>query len=206
MPFELVLTEPEPTAGDPTRSDSPVVGAARGVSRVFLQDLPNDYKVFLLYFRAAMPNRPLEDALTQLGDNTGKNLLVNLGSAADPNYDMIVGRFNITRFPVIIMTAVPGLASPASADCTAYAKLDSKELLKSPERTVECAEKLFNLFMQRKIVEAISQAKWSERSAMAGAVLHVIGDGLKAVGGFLADRDISVSVLEGKFELKHSGA
>jgi len=206
MPYNLVLTEPEPAAGGPSRGDAPAVGAARGVTRVFLKDLPDDYKVFLLYFRAAMPNRPLEDGLTQLGDNTGKNLLVNFGSAADDDYDLIVGRFNITQFPVIIMTAIPDLASPAGAEWTAYAKLDSKELLKSPERTVECAEKLFNLFMQRKIVEAISQAKWSERSAMASAVLHVIGDGLKAVGGFLANRDISVSVLEGKFELKHSGA
>ena len=206
MPYELVLTEPEPASVGPTRGDAPAVGAARGFTRVFVKDLPDDYKVFLLYFRAAMPNRPLEDGLTQLGDNTGKNLLVNLGSAADPNYDLIVGRLNITQFPVIIMTAVPDLASPAGAQWTAYAKLDSKELFKSPERTVECAEKLFNLFMQRKIVEAISQAKWTERSAMASAVLRVIGDGLKAVGGFLKDRDISVSVLEGKFELKHSGA
>jgi len=32
------------------------------------------------------------------------------------------------------------------------------------------------------------------------------GDALKAVGGFIARIDISVSVLEGKFELKRSGA
>ncbi len=205
MPFELVLNESEPVADSPAKGD-PSLGAARGVTRVFFSDLPEDYKVFLLYYRAAMPNRLLEQKLTEFGKNTGKNLLVNLGSAADPSYNLVVKRFNIKQFPVIIMTAVPELACPAGADLTAYAKLDNKELLKSPDRTIDCAEKLFNLFIQGKVAEAVSKAKWSERSALIGAVLTVLGDGLKAVGGFIANRDISVSVLEGKFELKHSGA
>jgi hypothetical protein len=197
MAFELVLAEEEPKG--------PEAGAAKGVGRLFFSDLPDDYKVFLLYYRAGMADKDLEDMLVDLGENTGKNLLVNLGSAADPTYDLITKRFDIREFPVIIMTAVPDLASPDNEYLTAYAKLDSKQLLSSPEKTVQCAEKLFNLFIQGKVAEAISKSKWTQRAELAGAIGQVFTNALKAVGGFIASRDISVSVLEGKFELKHSG-
>jgi hypothetical protein len=197
MPFELVLTENEP-------EDS---GAAKGVGSRFFTDLPQEYKVFLLYYRAAMPDRDLEDQLVELGKNAGKNLFVNLGSTKDPNFAMISRRFFAPSqsFPVVIMTAVHDLASPLNEYVTAFVRLDSKQLLSSPEKTVQCAEKLFNLFIQGDVAKAISSAKWTERAALAGAVFNVLGNALKAVGGFMASRDISVSVLEGKFELKRSG-
>lgn len=205
MAFKLVLNEEEPATSATAAGDSSTVGAAKGVGRCFFTDLPEDYKVFLLYYRAAMGDQDLEDKLVELGKNTGKNLFVNLGSAGDPSYAMIIKRFGIEQFPVIIMTAVPDLASPGNEYMTAYAKLDSKQLLSSPEKTVECAEKLFNLFIQGDVAKAISTAKWTQRAELARAVGNVLGDALKAVGGFIASRDISVSVLEGKFELKHSG-
>jgi hypothetical protein len=204
MAFELVLKDEELVTAS-TGVDGPKGGAAKGVSRVFFSNLPEDYKVFLLYYRAGMGDRDLEDKLEDLGKNAGKNLLVNLGSAKDPSYNLIVSRFEIKKFPVIIMTAVPDLASPGDEDLTTYAKLDSEQLLSSPEKTVECAEKLFNLFIQGKVAEAISKAKWTQRAELAGAVGHVLLNALKAVGGFIASRDLSVSVLEGKFEIKRSG-
>jgi hypothetical protein len=193
--FDLVFVEEEPKTS----------GAAKGVGRRFFTDLPDDYKVFLLYYRAAMGDKDLEDKLVELGKNTGKNLFVNLGSAADPSYEMISKRFGLRQFPVIIMTAVPELASAQDKYLTLYAKLDSKQLLGSAEKTVECAEKLFNLFLQGEVAKAISSAKWTQIGELAGAVGRVIGNALKVIGGFMASRDISVSVLEGKFELKHSG-
>lgn len=199
MGYQLAWVEKEPEAG----ASDLKIGEARGVTRVFFNDLPEDYKVFLLYFRAAMGNKALENALVELGDNTGKNLLVNLGSAADPSYEMITNTFDIERFPSIIMTAVPDLASVGGY--TTFAKMESRELLSSPERTVECAEKMFNLFLRGDVAKAISSAKWTERGELAKAVLGVMGSGLKAVGNFVASRDISVSVLEGKFDLKRSG-
>jgi hypothetical protein len=198
MTFEIVLTDAE--SKGPTTA-----GAYRGVSRRFFTDLPTDYKVFLLYYRAAMGNQDLEDKLTELGESAGNNLLVNLGSVSDPNYNLIVKRFDIKKFPVIILTAVADLASPNNGDLTAYAKLDNEHLLSSPEKTVECAERLFNLFIQGKVAGAISTAKWTQRAELAGAISHVFVDALKAVAGFIASRDLSVSVLEGKFEVKRSG-
>lgn len=201
MAYELVFVEGEPKTPGP----GPTIGAAKGVGRRFFTDLPEDYKVFLLYYRAAMGDKDLEDRLVQLGKNTGMNLFVNLGSAADPSYEMISKRFALRQFPVIIMTAVPDLASAQNEYLTLFAKLDSKQLLSSPDKTVECAEKLFNLFIQGEVAKAISSAKWTQIGELAGAVGSVIGNALKVVGGFIASRDITVSVLEGKFELKHGG-
>ena len=196
MAYELVLTEKEPEgAGRPPK----------GISTSFYTDLPQDYEVFLLYFRESMPDKALEKALVALGKNMGKNLLVNLNSAADTSYKMIVERFGIEKFPVIIMTAVGDLAAVSDGSVTTFAKLDSEALLSSPEKTVECAEQLFNLFMQGKVKEAISTAKWTQRTELLKSLGSVVGDGLKAVGKFISTYSISFSAIEGKFELKRSG-
>jgi hypothetical protein len=196
MAFELVLEEPPFTAKS---------GAPKGVSQVFFSNLPQDYKVFLLYFRGAMGNPDLEDRLVEFGKQTGHNLLVNLCSANDPNYDMISERFDIRKFPAIIVTAVPSLAAAGDEYLTTFAKLDNTQLLSSPERTIQCAEELFHLFIRGKVAEAASKAKWAQRAEVAGAVAKALENALKAVGSVLARLELSFSVLEGKFELKYSG-
>jgi len=52
----------------------------------------------------------------------------------------------------------------------------------------------------------LQEARSAERGAMLPRLAKSFGDALKAVGGFIARIDISVSVLEGKFELNRSGA
>ncbi len=195
MAYDLVLSSIEPEGA----------GAKKGVGSRFFKDLPEDSKVFLLYYRGAMPDKPLEDKLTALGKSTGKNLYVNLGSANDDSYGMIVKRFGIRKFPVLIMTAVADLASVDDGSVTTFARLDSDELLSSPEKTVECAEELFNLFIQGKVAEAISKAKWTQRAELLNALGSVVGTALKAVGKFLSSYSITFSAIEGKFELKPSG-
>jgi hypothetical protein len=196
MAFELVLKEPPATVE---------IGAEKGVTRVFFSNLPQNYKVFLLYFRGAMGNPDLEDRLVEFGQQTGHNLLVNLGSAIDPNYDMIVDRFDIKKFPAIIMTAVPSLAAAGDEYLTAFVKLDNTQLLSSPERTIQCVEELFHFFIRGKVAEAASKAKWTQRAEAAGAVARTLENALKAVGSVIARLELSFSVLEGKFELKYSG-
>jgi hypothetical protein len=196
MSFDLILEDAPPTVE---------VGAERGVSSAFLIDLPSDYKVFLLYFRAGMPNEDLEEQLEKLGEAAGNNLLVNLGSARDPNYDMIVERFGIRKFPVIIMTAVPQLAGVGDEYLTTFVRLDNTYLFDTPERTVKCVEELFQLFIQGKVAEAAAKAKWTERAAAAGAVATAVENALKAVGGILAGLELSFSAVEGKFEFKYKG-
>jgi hypothetical protein len=169
---------------------------------VFLTDLPVGVKVFALYYAGVMENEELEKQLRKLGDNTGRNLFINMGRLSDPNFDFIETRFKITKFPVIIMTANDDLASPDGEYLTTYARLDSKLLLSAPDRAMECVEKLFLLFLQKKVADAISSAKWTQRAELLQILNGFFKSALGVVKEFVFERDISFSFLEGKLELK----
>jgi hypothetical protein len=172
---------------------------------VYLDSLPVDYKVYAFYYAGTLSNELLENKLRKLGDITGKNLFVNFGKLSDPRHDEIVERFGVKKYPVIVVTAIDPLASPAGEYLTAYARLDGKHLLDSPERTIECVQALFNLFLQGKVSQAISQAKWKQRKALVADLGQFFAGALKGIRDYIVETDITVSVVEGKFELKHSG-
>lgn len=165
---------------------------------IFLENLPSDYEVYLLYYPGGIPNEDLEHKLRKLGDSTGKNLLINIGRLNDPNYRKIANKFNIKNLPIIIVTAIDKLASSPTQFSTAYAKIDSKRLLNSPDLAIECVQKLFNLFIEGKISEAMSQVDTDKRNVLINNVLNGIWE---IIGG----RDISISLFDGKFEIKKSG-
>jgi len=170
---------------------------------VFLADLPAEYKVYVFYYAGAMGNETLEARLRTLGEITGKNLFVNLGrNLKDPLYGKIRKRFEIKKFPVIIVTAIDALASPAGEHLTAFARLDNKSLLGSPDRTIECVQELFNLFLEGKVSEAMSHAKWQERKESLNGLTGFFTGALKSLKDFIFERDISISVVTGTFELK----
>jgi hypothetical protein len=197
MPYQLVLDE------------SPVNGknlANRGKDfgdNVFLNNIPSDYKVYAFYYPGSMPNEAVKARLQALGEASGKNLYVSTGSLKDPAYQKIVRLFNLKKHPVIVVTAVGDLAAQDSV--SAYAKLDNEQLLSSPERTVECVQEVFNLFIQGRVAEALKRAKGQQRSAIVSSLMTWVAGALKSLRDFVAERDISVSLLEGKFELKRSG-
>src|ERR1700751_2069955 len=101
MTFQLVLTE----ASTENRKD---IG-----ENVFFDDLDTDYKVYLFYYPGAMADRDLESRLRKLADITGKNLFVNIGRLNDKRHGQIVQRFDVKKYPVIILTAEATLASSA---------------------------------------------------------------------------------------------
>jgi hypothetical protein len=193
MSYQLVLTE-KPSAGTRDVGDN-----------VFLDNIPPSYKVYLFYYAGAMGNDLLEEGLRKLGENTGQNLFVNIGKFNDPKFDEIKNRFEITKFPVVVITAVSDLASLTNDYLSAYARLDSKHLLDSPDRTVQCALETFGLFLQGKVVEALAKAKSSQRTELLKWLGGLVTGVLKPVLKFIDERDISFSVAEGKFELKKSG-
>ena len=193
MPYQLVLSE---FIDEKTKE----VG-----ENVFFDNLPSQYEVFILYYPGAMPNEELESALRNLGNITGENLFVNIGRLNDPNYKKIANKFDIRNLPVIIVTAIDKLASPPTEFSTAFVKIDSKRLLNSPNLAIECLQTLFNLFIDEKISEAISQAKHAERDALISHLKGIITDALNGMRKFLGERDIIVSLAEGKFELRRSG-
>ena len=99
MTYRLVLTE---TFDQKTKD----VG-----DNVFLDDLSNEYKVYVFYYPEITPNEVLKKKLRLLGDISGKNLFVNIGRRNDPNFNKILNKFEIRDYPVIIVTAITNLAS-----------------------------------------------------------------------------------------------
>jgi hypothetical protein len=196
VPYSLVFTDPPEDGKNPQRD----VG-----ENILFNDLPSDYKVYALYFPGEPPDSSLEDALRSLGNKTGKNLMIYFGSLSDPVLTQIMPRFGISAPPVIIVTAVADLASPHNDHSTTYARIDSKKLLGSPQRTVECVEKVFSLFLQGEVAKAISAAKWTQRAELASALGNVVGRALKALGNYIETHDIVISLAIGKLELKRSG-
>jgi hypothetical protein len=193
MPYRLVLSE---HVEEKTRD----VG-----ENVFFDDLSSDYKVYMLYYPGAMPNQDLEDKLKSFGTITGANLFINIGRLNDPNYEKIRNKFNIKKLPVIIVTAIDELASAPGNFSTAFVRIDSKNLLNSPDRLMECLQKLFNLFIGGEISEAISEFKKDKLNVLVSQLKNMLKHAIKEIWEFIDERDISVSWIEGKFELKRSG-
>lgn len=151
-----------------------------------------------------MPNEDLENKLRKFGNIIGKNLFVNIGRLNDPNYKKIASRFEIRDLPVIIITAIDGLASVKTERYYSTFFVDSKILLHSVDLTIKSIEQLFNLLIGVQISEALSQYRHDQRNAFLSKLKVVILNSLKVIAKFLSDRDISISLLEGKFELKRS--
>lgn len=173
---------------------------------VFLSDLPDDYKIFAFYYPSTTRDPALEGALRGLGELTGRNLFVTMGSLADPAFDKIISAFQIKRFPVIIMTATADLAGSVDAHVNVFARLDHSQLLSDSDRAITLVQELYALFLTGDIAAAISKAKWTQRSELLRAVGEVILRALRGIAGFVADRDIKFSLLDGSFELvKSSG-
>jgi hypothetical protein len=173
---------------------------------VFIRDLSADYKVFAFYYPSAMKNEELEAALRGLGDLTGKNLFVNIGKLNDPDFDRVVKMFEIDQYPVVVVTAIGALAGPEGATVSSFVRLDNSRILADPGRAVALLQEIYGLFLRGDIADAISKVEWRQRSEFVRAVAGAITRGLRALGGFVAERDLKISLVEGSFELVKSEA
>jgi hypothetical protein len=173
---------------------------------IFFDDLDLLYEVYLFYYPGTMPDPVLEGLLRNLGKDAGRNLFVNIGRINDPKYKQIVKIFEIRTRPVVIMTANETLSSIAddnSKSITAYARIDSKKLFASPEKTAEVVDELHNLFISGRVAEALSAAKGAQRES---ALLHLKNEVLRSIRGVVGSLDeieIGFSYLDGiKFRIK----
>jgi hypothetical protein len=187
MPYQLVLS-------DPATDIAKDVG-----ENVFLDNLPDKYKVYLLYYSGASPNRDLESRLRKLGKDTGTNLFVNISKLNDPNYRKIANRFEIKDLPAIVITGIDELAAAKEEPSTVYVRLDSSKLLSNSDSAMECVEKIFNLYVQGKVAKAMSQGA---RTQFFSRVKEIVMVPLRGIKGFLEDRDISISLITGTLTLK----
>ena len=193
MTYSLVLRPPLETV--PTRA----IG-----ENVFLADLSSEYKVFAFYYPTAMRSPELETGLRSLGDLTGTNLFVNMGKLDDPALGKITTLFEIHKYPVIVLTATAELGGVPEHGISTYVRLDNGKLLADATRTVTLVQEIYGLFLRGDVADAISKAQWTQRTELLRAVAARITGGLIALGGFVADRDIKISLTQGSFELSKS--
>ena len=202
MGFDLVFEE----SSDNLEQSGGARGAAKAVGdHVLFANTPPDCKVYVFYYPGTMQSRDAEEALRRLGEIAGLNLFVNLGQLDDPQYDWIASRFQIRNLPVVIITGAASLASAEGESVTAYVRLDDKKLLSSGEKTGECVQELYNLFIRGEVAQAVSLAKGMRRAEMIRSIGDFLTRALKPVGTYLAGLEISYSLIEGKLTLKSQG-
>jgi hypothetical protein len=193
MPYELVLAK-QPKALDKAVGESPL-----------LSGISERYPCYALYYPSAAGEPELEEALRKLGKAAGKNLFVSLGTLGDEEYPTIAKVFSVRRNPVVIVTALAEYAAPPDQALNSYVRLDDPTLLSSPDRTLKCIQELSNLYLRGEVATALKAAHSAERAALLAAIGGYLAKALKTIGDFVAERDISVSFAEGRFELNRAG-
>jgi len=169
---------------------------------IFFDDLPSDYQVYLLYYPGIEQNEDLTSKLRDLGEIAGRNLLVNISKLDDPNYRKIVKKFGIRKYPTIIITAIENLASPPGEYSTAFVKIDNERLLQSSDLAFECVQKIYNLFIDDKISEAMREKNRDERIFRIKGALN---DALRGMRDYLKEWNVSFSFAGFKLQLKPKG-
>jgi hypothetical protein len=174
---------------------------------ILLSDLPFNYNVYAFYYPGVLADEEFEDRLRNLGNITGRNLLVNIGRLDDPNYDKITKVFKIERLPAIVMTANGSLASikMENVESTAYIRIDEEQLLKSADKTIEIVQNLYLLFLRGEVAKALKSVAKAKRDAMLSDIKNRIIASLRGISKFLEERDITLSIFEGKLELRRTG-
>jgi hypothetical protein len=146
---------------------------------VLIANLPKESEVVIFYYPGSTSYAALEEELENIGENKfEKRVFVNIGKIGDDNQSWIDALFKIEDVPLIIITAIDSLAAIRGEDgkkSTLYVKLDKKVLLKNTARTIDMTLKLVNLFLSRRISEAMKYATRSERSALLLAVAEKVG-------------------------------
>ncbi|OGF59581.1 MAG: hypothetical protein A2Y62_08780 [Candidatus Fischerbacteria bacterium RBG_13_37_8] len=169
---------------------------------IFWDNLPHSYSVYLFYYPSAFTDETFEKNLRDLETTTGDNLFINIVKINDRNYGKIAHIFKIKHLPTIIITAIDELASESEEFLTAYIKIDNKQLLSSPELVIQCIERLYNLFVRGNISEVMKQAERHRLNLIILKIKKITMQALKGIWQFIEGRDISISILEGKFEIK----
>jgi len=199
MAYEIVFTEEDEDALAPDQS------VKRGAGEhVFLSNLPKRAKVFVFYYQGSFDAEQVEDGLRELGQRSGDNLFVNIGSLVDPDYRRAVQRFEIGPLPAIVVTAISPLAATPNGK-TAYVRLDSRALFADPARLVQTVEELFNLFLAGRVAAAITVAATRVSTSYFKSVVEQMWAVLQPAINWVASRDLTIALLGAKIEVKAAG-
>ncbi len=200
MTYDVIFVEKEDSRGGGRGAKKRAGGES-----IFLASLPTSPKVFAFFYPGDVDTDEAERRLRALGQRTGDNLFVNIGSLVDPDYKRAVQRFGIGPLPVIVVTAVSPLAATPDGE-TAFVRLDGKSLFAKPEELVRTVEELFNLFLGGKIVQAVMSAWTKEGMATLVAAAEQVWAVIQPVITWVARKDIKLEFAGAKIEVKQSEA
>jgi hypothetical protein len=200
MAYDIVFVEEPEVGRDPASASD---HQDRGTGTVFLSQLPRDPKVFAFFFPGSADTEELQRRLRALGEKTGDNLYVDMGSLLDPDYLAARERFKLGPLPAVIVTATSPLAATPTGE-SAFVRLDGISLFAQPEKLVRTVEELFNLFLGGQIAQAV-RLGWTVQSAAAlAAAAERVWSIIQPVITWLGTRDYSFDLLSGKIEVKES--
>ena len=83
-----------------------------------------------------------------------------------------------------------------------YVRLDNNHLLESIDLVSRSIDRVFSLFISGRINDALKQAKHDKMEAVILTLKSLVTNEFAKVGKYLYDKDISISLIPGKFELK----
>jgi hypothetical protein len=169
-------------------------------------DVPSDSEVYIFYIPGITTLPELSNTLISWGKTTGKNAFVGLLSGDAPDYKTIISYFNVKKSPAVIISAAPAFASDSEkAATTAYARIDNLRILSNQSEITECIQEIYNLFIQKKVKEAISTAK---KEGFKQNLKYYLGkakdEAGKTVNEFFKTHDVNIDVFKGKIVITPS--
>jgi hypothetical protein len=173
-----------------------------------LSQIPYDCKVYVFYIPGIKDqNQDLPKTLADWGDTAGKNVFVGLVTKDAPDYATIAIDFNISNTPAIVVSATPEFATddtPKNVK-TIYARIDNDKILSDTKESIKCIQKTYNLFIEKQVRQAISNAR---KDSWKKSIEYYLGR-LKDLTGhvlseFLKDEQISIDVFKGTFTISPS--
>jgi hypothetical protein len=197
--YNIILVEKDRSPFAVGRAKERAVGES-----VFLANLPTRPKVFAFFYPGNTDTEEVEKRLRALGHRTGDNLFINFGTLDDDDYKQAVEHFGIGALPVIVVTAVGPLAATPEGETT-FVRLDGKSLFAKPDELVQTLEKLFNLFLGGKILQAIMIGWTQQGKAAVAAAGERVWAIIQPAITWAAKKDIKLEFATAKIEVKESG-
>jgi hypothetical protein len=147
-------------------------------------------------------NSKLQNALTEWGARTGKNLFIGFWADDDQFFQQAVKSFKIKRSPAIVITANSQIAMSDNLQQSIYITIDKEKILqddKYVDLAKETLNRLYLLFLRDDFKEAIKQVNHAENIRKVQEVFDTLKSTWGAVGKFLSEHKISIEI--GPFKL-----
>jgi len=164
--------------------------------------IPSDCEVYVFYIPGIKDkNQDLQKTLTDWGAASGKNVFVGMLTQDAFIYKQIIKLFNISNAPAVVVSALPKFATDEEYKNarTVYARIDNEKLIRDQDESIKCIQKIYNLFLQGQVKQAIADAKKAQWRESFNYYLGRLRDGAgHALSEFLKREKIVVDILKGQ--------